>query len=84
MEYLACAFSRMKFDNMFSMFFNVEFPFKLTVFMFMYVNVDFKLQRQYSETWVSGMFSCCAHQVKSSLGLGNHLACTHNYVYMYT
>ena len=41
--------------------------------MFMYVNVDLKLQRQYAETWVFRMFSCCVRQGKYILGLGNHI-----------
>ena len=39
--------------------------------MFMYVNVDLKPSRQYAETWVFGMFSCCVRQGKYILGLGN-------------
>ena len=55
MRYLACTFSRMKCINMFSMFLQSGVPrhfvwrfiavwiYNLTVFMFMYVNVDLKL-----------------------------------------
>ena len=45
--------------------------------MFMYVNVDPKLWRQYAETWIFGMFSCCVRQGKY---LGNccHLSCDLN------
>ena len=37
--------------------------------MFIYVNVDPKLWRQYAETWVFGIFSCCVHQGKYIWGL---------------
>ena len=37
--------------------------------MFMYVNVNPKLYRQYAETWVFGMFSCCVRQGKYIWGL---------------
>ena len=83
MRYLACTFSQMKSINMFSMFFKSGVPrhfpwrfiavwiYNLTVFMFMYVNVDLKLWRQYAETWVIGVFSCSVRQGKYILGLGN-------------
>ena len=84
MRYLASVFSKMKSINMFTMFlqsgvprhflwrFIVVWIYNLTIFMFMYVNVDLKLQRQYAETWVFGMFSCCARQGNYILGLGNY------------
>ena len=39
--------------------------------MFMYVNVYPKLERQYTETWVFGMFLCWVRQGKYIWGLGN-------------
>ena len=38
-------------------------------FMFMYVNVNPKLWRQYLETWVFGMISCCVRRGKYIWGL---------------
>ena len=38
--------------------------------MFMYVNVDLKLQRQYPETWIFRMLSGCVRQGKYLLDLG--------------
>ena len=84
LRYLASTFSQMKSINTFSMFLQSGVPrhflwkfiavwiYNLTVFMFMYANVDLKLQRQYAETWVFGMLSCCVRQGKYSLGLGNY------------
>ena len=37
--------------------------------MFMYVNIDHKLQQQYAETWVFGMFSCCIRHGKYISGV---------------
>ena len=83
MRYLASECSQMKSINMFSMFFQSGVPrhflwrfiavwiYNLTIFMFLYVNVDLKLYRQYAETWVFGMFSCCVRQGNFILGLGN-------------
>ena len=87
MGYLACTFSQMKSINMFSMFLQSGVPrhflwrfiavwtYNLTVFMFMNVNVDPKLSRQYAETWVLGMFSCFVRQGKYIWGLGNWFRC---------
>ena len=88
-RYLACTFSQMKSINMFSTFlqygvhrhflwrFITVWIYNLKVFMFMYVNVDLKLYRQYAETWVFEMFSCCVHQGKYILGLGNSFDTCH-------
>ena len=86
-RYLVCTFSQMKSINIFSMFWQSGVPrhflwkfiavwiYNLTVFMFMYVNVDLKLLWQYAETWVFGMFSCCVHHGKYIWGLGNCICC---------
>ena len=55
--------------------------YNVTVFMFMYVNDDLKPSRQYAETWVFGMFSCCVRQGKYILGFGKLTSCWCIYVY---
>ena len=88
MRYLACIFSQMKSINTFSIFLQSGVPrhllwrfiavwiYNLTVFMFMYVNVDLKLLRQYAETWVFGMLLCYVRQGNYILGLGNYHICS--------